>query len=73
MHTCALVRLIPKVTHCVIHFLMPLSLQISNAKISKLVGAEAKADTMENDVNAVIAFVVGSNSASTLTYCPQEN
>jgi hypothetical protein len=41
-------------------YLTPLSLQISSAKFSKLVGTEASAETMESDVNATITFVVDS-------------
>lgn len=40
--------------------LTPPSLQISSAKFSKLVGAEASAETMESDVNAAVTFVVNS-------------
>jgi DNA repair protein RAD50 len=50
-------------------YLTPVSLQISSAKFSKLVGAEASVDTMESEVNATITFVVDSKCASTSTDC----
>jgi DNA repair protein RAD50 len=50
-------------------YLTPVSLQISSAKFSKLVGAEASVDTMESEVNAAITFVVDSKCASISTDC----
>jgi hypothetical protein len=54
-------------------YLTPSSLQISSAKFSKLVGTEASADTMENNVNAAIAFVVCSSDAPIPINCSQES